>query len=212
MNQKEKIDKNTQMVWEAYVDPLHSNLEKFPSIILDHRQEIQMEEEEEGELEQEDTFPAPIFAPRPTGILNTKFGLLSIMDHTMACNAFDVWILHTKFDINEEAANLIEKCPGVETLEILTRYRCKIGFNISGLFNNTEVKKNIEKLLVIPDGKSELEKLKDTLSIQSNKWVLYIGPGDQVFTAMGDSVKNKSKLFKSLHQRVGGTLLTSDEN
>ena len=205
-----------KIIWEAHVDPMNANIDSFPSLIMDHYEGKDGEEEdgdeEEGYNDGYSQMLPPLFKPKIAGLIHTKFDLLTVMDHTSACNAFDMWIMHTNFNITEREAVLIDNCPGVETLEVLTRYRCKIGFPNSNLFDNTEVKKNIEGLLLEIEEKDEIERLKHDLNTRSARWIMYVAPDNNIFTAIDDSVISKSVLFNDLHRRLGGTILTSDEN
>jgi hypothetical protein len=55
--------------------------------------------------------------------------------------AFNFWIGHTNFDLSSKLSTIIEKTNGVETLDVFTRYRFRIG--IGQLFNSSDVMSNI---------------------------------------------------------------------
>jgi hypothetical protein len=60
---------------------------------------------------------------------------------------FDCWVGHTNFDITHKIKDKLDKIPGVELLKICSRYRFFIG--IGNMFDFSEVRKNIEKELLL---------------------------------------------------------------
>lgn len=62
---------------------------------------------------------------------------------------FDCWIGHTNFDITHRIKDKLDKMDGVEVLKIWSRYRFFIG--IGQMFDFTEVRNNIENILIKGD-------------------------------------------------------------
>jgi succinate dehydrogenase flavin-adding protein (antitoxin of CptAB toxin-antitoxin module) len=54
---------------------------------------------------------------------------------------FNLWILHTNFYIDEEVSKIIEFTHGVESFDILSPYRARIGFG--KLFEPEETKQSV---------------------------------------------------------------------
>jgi hypothetical protein len=54
---------------------------------------------------------------------------------------FNFWIGHTNFNIVKDIADIIEESEGVETLDIITRYRFRVG--IGKVFKDRDVMKQI---------------------------------------------------------------------
>jgi len=50
---------------------------------------------------------------------------------------FNFWVCHCNFNIDEDCVSIIEECAGVETLEIITRYRFRIA--VGKVFQDREV-------------------------------------------------------------------------
>jgi hypothetical protein len=125
-----------KIVWEKWIDPLNNNLEEveWPGFDLD----------EEGEEQ-------PMQSISPTKVMQTPFGFLSMMDHNYMTNSFDFWMMYTNFDITPPIAESINEIPGVETLEVYTRYRMRIGFPKSGLFDPSKVKESIANFIAVID-------------------------------------------------------------
>jgi len=73
-----------------------------------------------------------------------------LMDDMAMLSNFECWIGHSNFDITKEIKNILNKTEGVELLKICSRYRFFIG--IGKMFDFKEVRKNIEKNLIIEKG------------------------------------------------------------
>lgn len=195
--------------WQKWVDPLGSNVDEveWPGYNVD----------EDGE-------PIPIHKVKGMPILSTPFGPLSITEHSLAANQFDFWNMHTNFDITPEIFAEIEKVDGVETLNVLTRYRLRVGLSISGLFDGTIVKQNIEKTvqtyflnrfqqLLSKFDSSVIQKVStiyEKISNEHNNWLIYILPNGNVEVVTSDKKINPT-LFMTTNAMIGGQLLTSGD-
>jgi hypothetical protein len=62
-------------------------------------------------------------------------------EYNSASKIFNFWIGHTNFNISKPVSQIIENIEGVETLDIFTRYRFRIG--IAKLFKPSEVMSSI---------------------------------------------------------------------
>lgn len=209
-----------KFVWEEWVDPLSPQ-------DFNNNQDIDDDDDDDddegyGNVGQHShsfkAFPTP-------------FGMLSISNHVLASSKFDFWLLHTNFPITNEIAYMMKKVPGVETMNVLTRYRVRFGFPKSGLFNSNEVKEKIEKAalgvvrqkqdkaLSVFDQKTsnQAREVRDYLDEHNEHWALYVLPNGHMEIikqkVMRDGKFNdKLDTLKFVRQLVGGTLLTSDED
>lgn len=84
----------------------------------------------------------------PVKAITTPMGIIPYNEYTASSSIFNFWIGHTNFDIDIRAAKLIENTAGVETLDIFTRYRFRIG--IGKAFEDREVMKLIESNICQP--------------------------------------------------------------
>ena len=73
----------------------------------------------------------------------TPMGVMPVTDNTISTKIFNFWTGHTNFNISTNVANIIQKCDGVESLDIFTRYRFRI--SIGKVFKESEVMHNINK-------------------------------------------------------------------
>ena len=70
-------------------------------------------------------------------------GIIPYNEYTASSKIFNFWTGHTNFNIIDSVAYSIETTEGVETLDIFTRYRFRIG--IGKAFEDREVMRSIEK-------------------------------------------------------------------
>ncbi len=73
----------------------------------------------------------------------TSMGVMPITEYNTPGKTFSFWIGHTNFSITKDIHKLIGDIEGVETFDIFTRYRFRVG--IGKLFDETSVKKMIDK-------------------------------------------------------------------
>jgi hypothetical protein len=162
--------------------------------------------------------------------LPTPFGLLTITNHILASTRFDFWMLHTNFPITHELEYRIKQVPGVETINVLTRYRCRFGFPVSGLFDVRDIKHNIENTILKTFEREQARQLSSFDATTTKKacevmghldkynkhWALYVLPNGHMEVLKQNSTKDtkfndRLDTFKTLQLMVGGTLLTSNE-
>lgn len=202
-----------QIVWEKWRDPLLSNLDdaEWPGYDLDA-----------------DGNKIPLHTLERQPVLNTPHGMLSVTTHAMANSQFDFWIMHTNFDITEGIASMIDTMPGVESLEIYTRYRARIGFPRSGLFDNQQTKHNILKAVRALDHAQQnqalyglelqvAEKVMDMRDNVENKfehWIIWVVPNGNIEVVGADKIdedyKRKVAELYEAQAAVGGRILTSE--
>jgi hypothetical protein len=83
------------------------------------------------------------FYERPTKVIVTPMGIIPYTENTSSNKIFNFWIGHTNFNITTHVASIIELTDGVETLDVFTRYRFRIG--IGKLFDAPTVMNSISK-------------------------------------------------------------------
>lgn len=131
------MSEEIQIVWQKWFDPLgeddHEDIE-------DAGTEYYTDEEAE-EIDEEDTDPGTDFFRRPTKVIMTPMGLIPYNENTASNKIFNFWIGHTNFNLSLPVCTIIEQEEGVETLDIFTRYRFRIG--VGKLFDAKTVMFNI---------------------------------------------------------------------
>ena len=124
---------NTPIIkWEKWVDPFGENMDDAKW--TDYDNDIQ---------ETDDFMPpeAKTNMGKPIKVIASPLGLIPYNEHTASSKIFNFWIGHTNFNISDSIKNLMEKIPGVEILDIFTRYRFRIA--IGKCFNDSETMKLI---------------------------------------------------------------------
>lgn len=200
-----------KFVWEAWVDPIEAYKGDFV-------------------LEEDQPFNRKLSS---TPVMHTPYGPLPITEYSGAGDRFDLWILHTNFDITPRIIKIIEKTRGVDSVDPITRYRARIGFprvyqGKSPIFNVSQVKKYIQDniLTLFHEDQDEqirmfnldivrkLRDVRDSLDSNSEYWAIYIlqnGQMDVVKAREPDEhFIDRVGEFTALNHMVGGLLLTSE--
>lgn len=133
LDQREKV-----IIWQKWSDPYAQDIEE----------EISEEDEDSYEYEEslEEDNPELDYAAEKVNkfrAIATPMGIIPINETTASGKIFNFWVGHTNFDITNAIGLLIEESAGVETLDIFTRYRFRIG--IGKAFNDSQVMRNINK-------------------------------------------------------------------
>jgi len=106
-------------------------MKNFKEMAAEEQEAVDEEEEYEDMsqqlktyFEQEQAAQAPIQSIR---VMTTPMGIIPLTEHTDAGKIFNFWVGHTNFNISSKIVNTIKRIPGVETLDIFTRYRFRVG-------------------------------------------------------------------------------------
>jgi hypothetical protein len=153
----------------------------------------------------------------------TPVGLVAVQPYADMTRAFDFWIGNTNFDVTPEVERLIEACPGVESLEILTRYRFRIGIGL--VFDSGEVRAELRRLLLdeafepseenpfgydlAPDMRERVDVVRKAASEENPFWALIVLPNGNVDYLRGpdkEVVKSRLQLYREIQQAVGGVI------
>lgn len=130
------------IVWEKWRDPFLGYDEN--EIDLDSDVNNFFDEDEEDHHLIDDK--APMDQIKESGkqirVIATPMGLIPYNEYTASSKIFNFWIGHANFNLSKKIVNIIEKTDGVETLDVFTRYRFRIG--IGKVFEDRNVMKNIE--------------------------------------------------------------------
>jgi hypothetical protein len=124
---------NNQIIWEKWNDPFGDNLD-----------EMKWNNYDDEELDEETEFlDNKIIKPnnKPIKVIATPVGLIPYNEHTASSKIFNFWVGHTNFNISKRIMDIIEKCDGVELLDVFTRYRFRIA--IGKCFIDSEIMSNI---------------------------------------------------------------------
>jgi hypothetical protein len=112
------------IAWQKWFDPFGDDEENFSDYHYD--------EEPEHGLD---------FHSKPLKAISTPMGIIPYTENTASSKIFNFWVGHTNFNITHFISDLIEKCNGVESLDVFTRYRFRIA--IGKAFDESDVKSEI---------------------------------------------------------------------
>lgn len=189
-----------KIIWSKWVDPFVINPEKpydrkseeDDDFISDYKPTF------DGPKESDDHFPTGKLSGLGNVIVG-PMGIIPLTEYSIPSKVFNFWMIHTNFDISKKIKDQIQAVPGVETLNVYTRYRARIG--IGKAFDPGEVKLEIEKLFSNPEkSKKEPETpvsiLKKQLSNKYKHWVILIrenGTMDTFGSDIKTTVEEKAK-------------------
>ena len=109
--------------WEKFMDAFESAEETLTPFSPDlEEDEGYRDEDPESDMGYEES---ERFIP-VQGVM-TPYGMLPLTDETLASRKFKFWVGHANFRLTEDYYNVIGPTEGVETLDILTPYRFRIG-------------------------------------------------------------------------------------
>ena len=156
-------------------------------------------------------------------VIPTPIGLIPVHPFQDFTNSFEFWMGHVNFNITQEIKEKIEEVPGVEILDVITRYCFRI--SIGKAFDGSEVKLEIQKVLSIaPNFKgvinptnikldSETEEkvsiLKNILKGRYSFWLIYVLPNGEIDTMGGNTNKECEKyldLYTEAQKSAGGII------
>lgn len=140
--------------------------------------------------------------------------------------AFEFWMGHTDFPIDDTVAEILDNVPGIEILDIITKYQFR--FSVGKMFKGVNVRLNILEVLdAIPPRRGEInptdmtlpKEVRDKLDILESqakanfeRWVFYILPNGRIDAAFDDNVDESLPLYKKAQELTGGVIITSDSN
>ena len=109
------------IVWQKWVDPFGEDSEETRWTDYENSSPTidSALMEEDGEFSSKKT-------SKPIKVISSPMGLIPYSEHTASGKIFNFWTGHTNFNITKNIIDILEQVPGVETLDIFTRYRFRI--------------------------------------------------------------------------------------
>lgn len=144
-------------------------------------------------------------------MVNTFFGIESVLDPYASVNQLEVISFHTNFNISELVKNQIKTTPGVEFCRILSRYRGVM--SVGMCFDHDTVKAEIEARLI---GPSDLDDIRQMLTDQYNDdgtgYVLYERDGKITFkTEDEEDYEVQRSILQESFEKHGGKIFKSPD-
>jgi len=116
--------KSFNIKWQKWQDPFDN--EDIKEIIDKHKKN-QVDDEDESVVEHNHI----------KVMMHPILGAIPVTDYSQPGKLFNFWIGHTDFTISNAVMKIIEDTDGVEVLDIISRYRFRVG--IGALFQDREV-------------------------------------------------------------------------
>jgi len=121
------------IIWEKWKDPFGFDDTESSTTINSNNSN---DEEEEQQIEQ---YTKKIKCQ----LISTPLGLIPFNETISSSEIFNFWTGHSNFALTQTISSIIEITPGVETLNIFTKYRFRIG--IGKAFSDSKVMREINK-------------------------------------------------------------------
>jgi hypothetical protein len=141
---KYKTENTNRIVWQKWFDPFgEDDIEAIEAIEENNfdSEETEVYNGEETEFDNDLDQEEQTFYKRPTRVVLTPMGMIPYTDNTASSKIFNFWVGHTNFDLTPVIVKKIELIEGVETLDVFTRYRFRVG--IGKLFDSAFVMSSI---------------------------------------------------------------------
>jgi hypothetical protein len=184
-----------RVIFTKWIDPFEPDKEVEPDSLPYKDSYERMEEEQKK--------PGANAGPMLVG----PMGVIPLNEHNRPSKVFNFWMGHTNFNIGQEEINLIEHCPGVETLEIYTRYRFR--FSIGKAFEEKQVIQAIKKRLYRKRKQKKkqdsISSIKKFLSLNYKCWAIFVlddGTLDYRTGDTRDSVQEKINNYPKKANRI----------
>jgi hypothetical protein len=132
--------KSTLIIWQKWVDPFGADSEE--SKWTDYTNDSPPINTSLLDEDEKDIIPQP---NKSVKVIASPMGLIPYNEHTASGKIFNFWTGHTNFDITKQIVDIIDLIEGVETLDIFTRYRFRIG--IGKCFEDSSVMSEINQTI-----------------------------------------------------------------
>lgn len=119
-------------------------------------------------------------------------GAIPVTEETLPSRAFKLWVGHTDFPVTHAVAQKISRVPGVETLDVHTRYRFRLG--VGKAFESRAVRRDVELACRGLDGVATY------LASHHEAWAIHVLPRGQVMVAHGrdrEEVATKAEAYSA---------------
>ena len=150
------IPSGYDVYWEKWIDAYNPEIEEVQEV---REVEEFSEEKEYKDLSFEEEFKNDFRSIKNIPTIFTPFGVLPLTEQSLASTHFKFWVGHTNFKITPKFYQIISNVDGVESIDIFTPYRFRVG--IAALFKDRTVMAQIKQ--------KTIDYIKGTQNAPSNK-------------------------------------------
>lgn len=131
------------IAWEKWLCPFGTDLgdTEWPGAISPPTVDGSEPEFDEDDIDKE----VQLNLGKGTPLIQTPFGVIPVTEQSNPGKVFNFWNGFTNFRINHDIRKMIEDVSGVETLDIWTPYRFRLG--IGRLFDSIKVRHEVDNRL-----------------------------------------------------------------
>jgi hypothetical protein len=138
------MELTNKIIWQKWLDPFGNESDDtehdpYTGNYYDEEHYNDTEEEED----EDEILKKNLTKNKQVKVIATPMGIIPMNENTMSGKIFNFWMGHTNFNITKKVADIIEQTDGVETLDIFTRYRFRIG--VGKAFDDSSVMRTINK-------------------------------------------------------------------
>lgn len=180
-----------KIVWEKWIDPFLTNLDEI---------ELPDDDEEEEKKAYRDSYERAEAMQRSgpkrsyTGpVMVGPMGMIPLNEHNTPSKVYCFWMGHTNFNISPTIAAKIANVPGVEALDIFTRYRFRVAIGKAFLDTDKEV-----------FGGSVLKAISEEICHDKIEQKTEIHSKEATLTALKNYLKSKKYPFWGIYGKSDG--------
>lgn len=129
------------IIWQKWVDPFGEDTDLTETINDGLGQFIDEEIQDDLEHNEELNDKHIIRKHSSIKVIATPMGIIPMNENTASGKIFNFWLGHTNFNLTANLVKAIENTDGVETLDVFTRYRFRVG--VGKAFVDSDVMRNI---------------------------------------------------------------------
>ena len=141
-----------KIAWEKWHNPFgddDGHLERFKDICQLDDDDNTSSTYQDNYEDDEDNKGISITETDQVKVMSTPMGIVPITEHTDISKIFNFWTGHANFNLSDKVVRLIDRVDGIETLDVFTRYRMRIGIGKHPSFKVSDI---INKINIIVSG------------------------------------------------------------
>ncbi len=170
---------NKKIIWEKWRDPTTALV---PGASEPEEDDVEARSSRDLLLEDEPSHEPSKkrggFGPAVVG----PMGIIPLHEHNLPSKLFNFWMGHCNFDLSGKVINVVKRVAGVETLDVFSRYRFRLG--IARGFVPAIVRGDFEDAAC---GRKAVADLKTLLRDRYSHWAVLELHGGRLEVAGGDS-------------------------
>jgi hypothetical protein len=215
------------ILWSKWQDPLGIGKDEIEYVPEKDVKKFDNDDEdlfdEDVEQEKDDEAATPVVI--------TPLGILPIKPFNNPAKIFNFWLFETTFNISRKVAHIIKTTPGVEILDVFTRYKGRIAVGNNFKFQDTrqEIEKRLDArppssinkandtgLKLDNNLKAQIQQLQVQLRQQFPYWAIYVIPNGKIsFTGKmenTDEFNHHLKIYEGACKLAGGKVFKYDDS